>query len=85
MFEKVASEFLDSDFQIENAEEIGVSDNSVDMGGAAGMHHIRPSSIFFEQEKACVRCFGARSENGKSENEAQAPDSMVVHDDKVND
>jgi len=84
MFEKVASEFLDSDFQIENAEEIGVSDNSVDMGGAAGMHHIRPSSIFFEQEKKRASvALELVQKMEKSENEAQAPDSMVVHDDKV--
>merc|ERR1712224_876924 len=83
LFEKVASEFLDSEFEIENIEDFA-NDSAMESRGGAGVHSSRPSSIFFEMEKKRASvALELVGDLERSESQMPAPQSMIVNDENV--
>jgi len=85
LFEKVASEFLDSEFEIENIEDFA-NDSAMESSRSpgAGVHSSRPSSIFFELEKKRASvALELVTDLEKDQGELPAPQSMIATDEKV--
>jgi len=84
LFDKIASEFLESDFEIQHVDDAMCSESSIEPFGGSYGHSTRPSSVFFEQEKkrasVALELVGHLE---KSENQAEAPASMVSTNDNV--